>query len=345
MVKRHFLIQWDSTNKCNLRCSHCYHQNQKRNVASQDNSEMDFNEVKQMLLDLKKVSSNWSLDSKFHISGGEPLLRGDLMDILDYSRGLDITTRILTNGTLITPEKAREIQKRGVKSLQISIDGTEETHNQIRGRDYAYEKAIEGIRNSSNNGIIVTVSMTAMKSNKDDFEGVIKSSIKAGARIVGFQSYVPNPSLGLSDPEFLDSEETYNLFRKTERLAREYKNRIHVLQTEVLWQILQDDNQLKELSREKMKYLGGCSAGYFSLSILANGDVYPCRRLPIKIGHIKDGIKRIVLESKVMRELRNLSRLKEKHYAIRLHIAGVAEQLPMQQQEITWQKTPCVLRN
>jgi AdoMet-dependent heme synthase len=312
MVKRHFLIQWDSTNECNLRCSHCYHRNRKENPTLLKNPEMSFEEVIQMLKDLKKVSSDWSLEPRFHISGGEPLLRGDLINILDYSMGEGITTRLLTNGTLITPEKARAIYKKGVKSIQISIDGTEERHNKIRGRSYAYADAIKGIENSASEGIIVTASMTAMKSNKDDFEEVIKNSMLAGARIVGFQSYVPNPSLGSSDPEFLDAQETYELFMKTKELARKYRDRIHVLQTEVLWQILQEDSELKELSRRELKYLGGCSAGYFSLSVLASGDVYPCRRLPIIIGHIREGIKKIVLESEVMKDLRDLSKLKEK---------------------------------
>ena len=273
---------------------------------------MSLKEVKEMLIDLKNISKDWSVEPRLHISGGEPLLRRDLFDILDYTQKEEIVTKILTNGTLINPEKAEKLYTKGIKNLQISIDGIKKRHNQIRKKDYAYDKAIEGIKNCSERGINVTVSMTAMKSNKDDFEEVIKNSIRAGARLVGFQSYVPNPNLGISDPEYLNAEETYNLFQKTDMLAKKYSDKIHVLQTEVLWQILQEDNELKELSREENKYLGGCSAGYLALSVLSNGEVYPCRRLPIKIGHISEGIKSLVLERKVMQKLRNLDMLKEK---------------------------------
>lgn len=60
-----------------------------------------------------------------------------------------------------------------------------------------------------------------------------------------------------------------------------------------------------------MKYLGGCSAGYFALSVLSDGTVYPCRRLPIPIGHISEGIKRIIIENNTMKEMRDLNKIKE----------------------------------
>lgn len=76
MVKRHFLIQWDSTDKCNLNCSHCYHKNKKIVPAPLKKHEMSFDEVARMLRDLKKVSESWSLEPRFHISGGASFKKG-----------------------------------------------------------------------------------------------------------------------------------------------------------------------------------------------------------------------------------------------------------------------------
>lgn len=312
MVQRDLSLQWDATNSCNLRCGHCYHNNEGNENHVQGNSLMDLNEVKVMLDDLRDTSKSWSLRPRIQISGGEPLLRKDLYTILEYTKHNEIVTRLLTNGTLIDGDVGRDLYSLGIKNLQISLDGTESRHNIIRKIKGSYDKALRGIKNATNAGIKVTVSMTAMKSNKEDFEDVIKASIQAGANLVGFQSYVPVSKLGINDPEYLDSKETYELFQETNKLAKKYISQIGVLQTEVLWQIMQEDNNLKQGSRKDMKYLGGCSAGYFALSVLSDGKVYPCRRLPLEIGHISEGIKPLILEKKVMQNLRDLKQIKEK---------------------------------
>jgi len=309
-MQRDLILQWDSTNVCNLSCKHCYHKYSKKTSNPNHFSLMKDKEVKFMLDDLKNVAEEWSLNPTFHISGGEPLLRDNLFGIIKYATSNNLSTRILTNGTLINPDVAKKLSELGINGIQISIDGPKRIHDNIRGKG-AYKKAINGITNAVDKKIKVNVSMTAMKSNIGYLEDIIKNSINAGAHSFGFQSYVPNPKLKSLDPEFLDSKETYALFQKTEELKNKYGDKIHILQGEVLWRILEKDSDLKRISREEMKFLGGCSAGYFSLSVLSNGDVYPCRRLPIKIGHISEGIKKLILEPEVMRNLRDLAKLKE----------------------------------
>lgn len=305
-MQRDLILQWDSTNKCNLNCIHCYH-----NYSKRQKEIMDLKKVKNMLNDMVYTSKDWSLNPRFQISGGEALLRKDLFQIIEYANFNSIETRILTNGTLLTKEYAKKLSDLKINGIQVSIDGSENTHNKIRNNGNAYKKSIEGIKNAVSQGIDVTVSMTAMKSNVSDLENVIQKTIESGANSFGFQSYVPNPLLGKADPEYLGPNETFSLFLKAERLKEKYKDKINVLQGEVLWNLRKEDTELKKFSREKMQFLGGCSAGYFSLSVLSNGDVYPCRRLPIKIGKIKEGIKKLILESEIMRNLRNLNKLKE----------------------------------
>lgn len=314
MPKRRFFIQWDSTNDCNLRCSHCYHNREGEDHAShsQRDNLMIFDDVVNMIDDLNYTCQRWNFFPRFQISGGEPMMRKDLMKILDYTKNLDIEVRLLTNGTLITEQKAKELKKRGIDRLQISIDGDRETHNKIRGREYAYDKVMEGIKNCSNADILVTVSMTAMQSNKYQLEDVIINSINVGADIIGFQSYVPKQELGLTDPEFIGSKETYKLFQETRNLTKKYGNRIKILQTEVLWQIMQRDTKLKQEARTIGKFFSGCGAGFSGISVLSDGTVYPCRRLPIPIGNIKEGIINLMLNSEVLKNLRDFDRLKQK---------------------------------
>jgi len=309
-MQRDLILQWDSTDQCNLKCRHCYHKYSDNKFSGLDSS-MSFLEVKSMLDDMNNLATQWSLNPRFQVSGGEALLRKDIYSIIEYATSNGIVTRVLTNGTLLDIESAKKLASLNLDGIQISIDGSEEKHDFIRNCQGAYKRSMAGIKNARSYGIDVTVSMTAMKSNSGDLEDVIKNSISSGANFLGFQSYVPNPKQGANDEEYLGPEETYHLFLETERLKEKYGDKISILQGEVLWNLRMRDDDLKKKSREEMKFLGGCSAGYFSLSVLSNGDVYPCRRLPIKIGNIKEGIKKLILEPEVMQNLRNLNQLKK----------------------------------
>ena len=314
MANRKFFIQWDSTNDCNLRCSHCYHNREGNEHAnhSQGTNLMNFQEVKGMIDDLKNLTQIWNFSPKFQISGGEPLLRKDLMKILEYTFSLGIETRLLTNGTLISESKSKELYKRGIERLQISLDGNEEIHNKIRGKNYAYNQAIQGIKNCNNAGILVNVSMTLMQSNKTDLENVVVNSMIAGAGIVGFQSYVPDSTLGVGDPEFIGAKETYEIFSNIRELRKKYDGKIKVLETEVLWQIMQWDTKLKQEARRTGKFLSGCGAGFSGISVLSDGTIYPCRRLPIEIGNIKEiKLRELMLNNEVLKNLRDFNKLKE----------------------------------
>tara|TARA_Y100000034_G_scaffold131251_1_gene191599 strand:- start:1200 stop:2288 length:1089 start_codon:yes stop_codon:yes gene_type:complete len=315
MAERNFFIQWDSTNDCNLRCSHCYHnrEGEEHEKHLQDESSlMKYHEVISMIDDLNETSRRWKFKPRLQISGGEPMKRKDLFDILNYTKSLEMETRLLTNGTLITPSKANDLYDLGIRRLQVSLDGSKEKHNKIRGRPLAYELAMEGIGNCTDASIDVTVSMTAMQSNKQDFEDIVINSIGAGAKYVGFQSYVPDSELGLDDPEFVGPEETYDLFKETRRLESIYGDKIKILQTEVLWQLMQWDTTTKQSARESGKFLSGCGAGFSGLSVLSDGTVYPCRRLPIPIGHISQGIGNIMIDNEVLNNLRDLDEMKRR---------------------------------
>lgn len=302
-MKHEFFIQWDSTNSCNLRCKHCYH-----NYETAPTERMSDSEVYSMLQDLKNTAKRWDFVPAFNISGGEPLLRENLFDILDYSNELGIKNRILTNGTLIDDSLAKELSKRNLSGIQVSIDGSKEIHNKIRGYEWAYDKAMEGVYNASKYGIVVNTSCTLMQSNKDCLEDVIKESYEAGAKKVGFQSLVPN---GPNDPEFISAFELYDIYNQLMGFSEKYKEKIKIIKSEVLWNAFLPKNEIKQLGEELDLFCGGCGAGFIGLSVISDGTVYPCRRLPIKIGHISEGIRKIFLESEVMNNLRDYHKIKE----------------------------------
>jgi len=271
---------------------------------------MTLEDTKKMLDDLSSTAKRWSMVPRISISGGEPLMREDLLEILHYAKEEGVIAALLTNGTLLTSEKAKAIYDAGVRRLQISLDGKRETHNSIRNKPFAYDKALEGIVNASKAGIDVTVSMTLMQTNQLDFEDVVQTAIKTGAKKVGFKTYVPNKKLGVKDPEYMAAADALPVFRRTGELMEQYGNKIIILNSDVLWQIIKPTTSKIEDAEKQNKYLTGCSAGYMALSVLSDGTVYPCRRLPISIGNIKEGISNLIIDSAVMQELRNLDKMK-----------------------------------
>lgn len=311
-MKKQLFLQWDSTNDCNLRCRHCYHNEEGQEEHVQEKkSLMSLLQVNDMIDDLARTAERWEMDSKFHISGGEPLMRKDLFKILGYAQKKNIPTKLLTNGTLITKNKAKKLREKDMRRLQISIDGDKKGHNFVRQKPYAFDKAMQGITNSREAGMGVTVSFTAMQSNRQYIEEAVRYSIEAGADVFGIQSYVPKKDLGVRDPEFIDAKGTYEIYKLQRDLEKKYGDKIRLLETEVLWGLMHSDDPLRKASREQGKFLGGCGAGYSGISVLSDGEVYPCRRLPISIGNIDEGIVALMTEKKVMHDLRDLKQMRE----------------------------------
>ena len=153
------VVVWNMTRKCNLRCVHCYaHATEKR--ASR---ELSTEEGKQVLDDLADFGVPVIL-----FSGGEPLVRTDLVELADYAVGRGMRAVISTNGTLITPEKAKMFKDVGLSYVGISLDGMEEINDRFRGVTGAFKKALIGIRNCMEAGIKVGLRFTINKINKSE---------------------------------------------------------------------------------------------------------------------------------------------------------------------------------
>lgn len=153
------VVVWNCTQKCNLKCVHCYAQSEDRDYAG----EMSTEEAKVMIDDL----ASWGAPVLL-FSGGEPTLRKDLVELMQYAKDEGMRVVISTNGTQITPEKAAQYAKVGLSYVGVSLDGGRETHDKFRGIPGSFDKAIEGIRNAKAAGIKVGLRMTINKRNWQD---------------------------------------------------------------------------------------------------------------------------------------------------------------------------------
>jgi radical SAM protein with 4Fe4S-binding SPASM domain len=150
------VVVWNATKTCNLECVHCYADAATKRFVG----ELTTEEAQQMIEDLADFKVPALL-----ISGGEPLVRPDILDLAEYATALGVRVTLSTNGTLIDEKKAERIAKIGVTYVGISVDGGEERHDRFRGRKGALRDAIRGIRNCRQAGIRVGIRFTVTQEN------------------------------------------------------------------------------------------------------------------------------------------------------------------------------------
>jgi len=159
-----YYVLWDCSRNCNLNCVHC--------GASKEKYEKELTtaEIKDLIDELAKIKVGF-----FAATGGEPLLRRDLLEVMDYASKRGIKTGFATNGYFIDEKKAEEIKKVGISSIQISLDGSEKTHNQIRGNPQSFQKAIRAIKLLQKQKIkIVSVATTVTPINFEEIPNLKK---------------------------------------------------------------------------------------------------------------------------------------------------------------------------
>ena len=159
------VVVWNVTRRCNLKCIHCYAHAKN---TSFDN-ELTTDQGKQLIDDLAEFGSPVML-----FSGGEPLVRKDLPQLAAYAVEKGMRAVISTNGTLITPETARNLKKIGLSYIGISLDGMEEINDSFRGVSGAFQSAMEGIKNSQAAGIKVGLRFTINKFNVNEIPKIFQ---------------------------------------------------------------------------------------------------------------------------------------------------------------------------
>jgi 12,18-didecarboxysiroheme deacetylase len=157
------VVVWNATRRCNLRCIHCYSQSQDKNYQGELNTE----EAKRFIDGLADYGVPVLL-----FSGGEPLLRHDLFELITYTRNKGIRAVISTNGTLITNDVALKLADAGLSYVGVSLDGLKPVHDRFRGVDGSFEKALSGIRACREAGVKVGLRFTINKVNVDDIPGI-----------------------------------------------------------------------------------------------------------------------------------------------------------------------------
>jgi len=165
------VVVWAITGACNLRCVHCYA------GATQEPHKGEFTTAEgfEVLDQLKEFGCPAVL-----ISGGEPLCRPDVLELIAYAREIGLPTTLSTNGTLITDWMAQRLAKLDLRYVGISLDGSESLHDKLRGVKGAFDDAMTGIRRCKNQGLKVGARFTVHGLNHHQLDDVIDLCIETG---------------------------------------------------------------------------------------------------------------------------------------------------------------------
>ena len=157
------VVVWNVGRRCNLRCVHCYSHSRDKEYTD----ELTHEQGLKLIDDLAQFGVPVLL-----FSGGEPLMRPDILELIAHARKQGLRAVISTNGTLITPELAAQLKEFGLSYVGVSLDGLEETNDRFRGVPGAFQRALDGIRNCVAAGIKVGLRFTMNRRNAQDIGGI-----------------------------------------------------------------------------------------------------------------------------------------------------------------------------
>ncbi|RLI89242.1 MAG: radical SAM/SPASM domain-containing protein [Archaeoglobales archaeon] len=312
-----FLVVWNFTKKCNLRCKHCYAN------AGKAAKELKFEEKLELVNQLDEAGV-----VAISFSGGEPLIHEHFWKVAEYASKKGFHLSIATNGTLIDENVARRLRNLNFGYVEISLDASKaEIHDSFRGVKGAFRRAVEGIKTCVREGLFVGIATTATKLNVEDIPNVIDFAIELGAGRVVVFNFIPtgrgkeNANLDLS------AEERGKLLEYLYDRLEEGK--IQVFSTSPTYAAVALRRVVKKRGRkitpthfanvelssmEKYgnativlsEFIGGCGAGRLYCGIEPNGDITPCVFMPIVVGNaIRDGFLKVWQESEILEELRD----------------------------------------
>ena len=274
-----FFVQWHLTERCNLRCRHCY---QSGTVP-----EMSCEEICRAIDNVGNAFQSWvteyemEMSPSFHFTGGEPLLRKDLFPILDYARQSGFSTSLMSNGTLIDSEMARLISEARVNDVQISLDGLETTHDSLRGKG-SFQRTLKGINNLVSQGVEANINLTVSRINMGQTGELVRLAEELGVSAIAFSRLVPTGRGKSLSGEALTRQEVAEFYGE----LRGYKDKgkVAVTSRDPLAAIA---DMYVDIPQAEMP-IGGCAAGIFGVTITADGTIMPCRRMDLPIGNIKE---------------------------------------------------------
>lgn len=261
------MVSWDITNRCNLRCKHCFNHSGESAVHNFEN-ELTKDELLRVAGEIIELHPEQCC-----LCGGEPLLNEHIFDIIHLLNSNGIMVNMVSNGLLISEEVILKLKKAGISHIQVSIDGLGYQHDIFRNKKGAFEQVIHALKLIIANGITAMVSFCPNKLNVNTFELYVSYLYDLGCREIRSMPFLPlGRGKSNSNTLMLDSYEMFLFVDKINRIQAKYKDmKIH-------WGDPLEHLMLVLTTKRKYPIIMGISSV---------GDITLTPYIPIIVGNIK----------------------------------------------------------
>lgn len=275
------IISWNTTNRCNLFCSHCY-----REAGQKNPNELSTAEAKKMIEEIARANFKIMI-----FSGGEPLMRDDIFELIAFAKKNRLRPVLGSNGTLITKETAQKLKDAGLAVAGISLDSVDEKkHDHLRGKNGAWQEAVRGMENCAEVGLPFQIHTTVMNWNADELDALTDFALEKKAR--GHHLFFLVPTGRATENDFYEKNALKNNFLYEEILKkilqRQKKLREQHLTFELKPTCAPQFMRLAKTMQIDMRFTRGCLAGLSYCIISPKGKVQPCAYLPIEAGDVHE---------------------------------------------------------
>jgi radical SAM protein with 4Fe4S-binding SPASM domain len=313
-----FLVVWNYTNACNLRCRHCY---QGAGKMSKDELRLD-----ERLSIVDQLADNDVVAIAF--SGGEPLMRDDFWEVARYASNKGLYLSIATNGTLLTKEVVRRLRDVGIEYFEISLDSVEPAkHDAFRGVKGAWDRTVVGIQNVvAQDGAYSCIANTITNENYRELDDLVTFSKKLGVNRTLIFNFIPvGRGSDIIDID-LPPEAREHVLQQMYGYLSGQDESFEILTTAPQFSrvcMMNSESGVMSLAHfgaagfsDKVgllaEYIGGCGAGRMYCAIQPNGIMTPCVFMPIPVGDLRsESFIDVWRNAEVMRSLRERHDLKE----------------------------------
>lgn len=291
-----YLVSWNLTKRCNLLCPHCYIDSNSEHGSR--GSELTTEEARFVIDELSLMNRHLMLI----LSGGEPMLRKDIYDIVGYSNKAGFITVLGSNGTLLTKENLRMLKDAGLKGVGVSIDSVNKNyHDSFRGLDSAWDMSIGAIRSARELGIDAQMDVTLTDGNLNEIDGFVELAASLNVKALNFFFLVCTGRAMETDITEYNYEtalkKIVTLSKAEKRLMVKARCAPHIYRF------------LYEEGFEIPSGTRGCLAGRHYLRIDPEGNITPCPYMSVAVGNVRE--RRL---SDIWRDAPFLKQLREGSY-------------------------------
>lgn len=295
-----FYFQWHITERCNKHCVHCYQGEYPAADLSLADLEVVLNRMEEALV-------KWGLRGSLSLTGGEPFVRQPelftLMKRVDQMNSF-VFYDILTNGSLVSDDVAIELKSlQRLRRVQVSLESSKPEVNDVLRGAGSFQETLQAIRTMKRHGLAVSVMTTLSRVNYHDVFDLVQLLESEGVDTFSMERLIPEGRGRSLADQLLSPRELRDLYEHIYKIAL-HGDVTRILMYRPLFNLVApDDATVGAL----------CSVGNNALTIMPDGTIYPCRRLPIPIGNIlTDSLFSVWYDSEILWKIRNPDNIKGK---------------------------------